>query len=267
MPPLAGFLPERRFMAVRNTTPPSRRLRKASESRSKGAARKRRLSGGELGVTPYEPMSGEYAPLQIVGVAPYCALVQVAHEDDKDDYLTCRFYDPRTKRFYDYDESDGSKNGISIAKPYGRRERGLYKVGQVFPAFLPLVRIGQNAGKATVGDDAGHPNDLDDEVGHFRDDDLKYISWMLIDCGPGRVTHFRALVNMAGGLATTDANITIDDQEIMIPAGGVWTTGDGEAPDTIPNTFDWEADDDAIVFAHWDHSTQDYVPYQIECPA
>ena len=56
--------------------------------------------------SPYNPMSGEYAPLQIPGVSPFCALMQVAAEDTHDNYVICRGYDTLTARFIDYDAPD-----------------------------------------------------------------------------------------------------------------------------------------------------------------
>ncbi len=141
--------------------------------------------------SPYNPVSGEHAPLREWGDFPYCAMMQVAAPDSYADYVMCRGYDTRRKKFVDYESGDANKPGIRVAKPYGRRVRCLYQVGQVYPAFLPLSRIGQNPGIIKPGSDDcfGHPLNLTDETltdedTHLTDYTGMYINWMLIDSGP-----------------------------------------------------------------------------------
>lgn len=119
---------------------------------------------------PFNPISGERAALVTHGVSPYCALMQIAEEDVHENYVICRGFDPRIRKFLD---------SIPVAKPYGSREAGEYTVGQVFPALLPLQRLGQTPGVASVTQ--GHPADLDEVVDNLYTDDGTAINWLLID--------------------------------------------------------------------------------------
>jgi len=133
---------------------------------------------------PYDPITGERGRLAPVRAHPYAALFQIAAEDTHEDYVVCRGYDPRDGKFYDYDGADAL--GISVAKPYGNRTTGLYQVGQIFLALLPLGPIltdtefgplGQNPGTA----ESGQPADLDETVSQLEDDNGIGINWMLVD--------------------------------------------------------------------------------------
>lgn len=130
---------------------------------------------------PYESISGEHAALKVDGVDPFCALMQVAAEDTHADYVICRGYDTRTRKFTDYEAGNADKPGFAVAKPYGKRRTGLYEVAQVFPALLPLGRKGQNPGVAA--DSSGHPADLDEEVEILYTDEGIVINWLLLDDG------------------------------------------------------------------------------------
>jgi len=141
---------------------------------------------------PYQPITGERETLRAEGVFPYCAMMQVASEDTHNNYVVCRGFDTRTKRYTDYDEDDlETKPGISVAKPYGKRGQGVYHLGEIAPAFLPLSRIGQNPGVFPSTACFGQPpnlsrfaDNLTNEVTRLTDDNGKYINWMLIDTGP-----------------------------------------------------------------------------------
>ena len=151
---------------------------------------------------PYEPMAGETAALQMTGIYPHCALMQVVEADTHCNYVVCRGYDPRDGEYHT------ETPGFAVAKPYGKRFTGMYRVGQVYPAVLPLPagfkedattvvpEIGQNPGrtKSSVGDDEclGHPPDLDTEVVLLKDDDGVYINWLLLD-GGSAVVYFELL--------------------------------------------------------------------------
>lgn len=132
---------------------------------------------------PYQPITGERAPLMVEGVFPYTAMMQVAETDTHDDYLVCRGFDVRMRRF---------SYSISVAKPMGMRYKGSYQVGQIFPAILPLQtsnasptdvpwRVGQNPGVATVSQ--GHPASLSEKVDFLKDDNGIYIAWQILDEG------------------------------------------------------------------------------------
>jgi hypothetical protein len=128
---------------------------------------------------PYQPITGERAGLLVRGQYPYCAMMQVAADDEHDDYVICRGYDPRIRRFIEYDSEDEDKPGIPVAKPYGNRIAGQYTVGHVFPAVLPLTKFGQNSGVAATSQ--GQPADLDEELEILYTDDSKPINWLLLD--------------------------------------------------------------------------------------
>jgi hypothetical protein len=123
------------------------------------------------------------------------------------------------RKFIDYEEDNDDKPGIPVAKPYGKRQTGVYRIGQVFGAFLPTQgpkdwvcpspsdvdwRVGQNPGVAETT--PGHPADLSEAINELMTDDgLKYVNWMLIDTAddliwcmlmedhPGRYTCFDVL--------------------------------------------------------------------------
>lgn len=141
---------------------------------------------------PYQPITGERAPLVVKGVFPYVAMMQVAAEDTEQDYVLCRGFDVRIARFIDYEDGNADKPGIPVAKPYGRRHAGAYSVGQIFPAILPLQtdnpsptdvpwRVGQNPGVSETT--LGHPIDLDETVDFLKDENDVFINWMLLDEG------------------------------------------------------------------------------------
>ena len=111
--------------------------------------------------------------------------MQVAAEDEFADYVICRGYDPRIKKYFDYVEGDADKVGIPVAKPWSNRSTGVYTVGHVFPAVLPLTRLGQNPGVAATSE--GQPADLDEEVEILTTtagepyDEERVINWLLLD--------------------------------------------------------------------------------------
>lgn len=144
--------------------------------------------------SPYNPVSGEQAPLVLNGVYPYTAMMQVAAEDTHQDYVICRGFDVRIGKFIDYASGDSSKPGIPVAKPYGKRSTGSYTIAQVYPAILPLQtgnpsptsvpwRVGQNPGVAATT--AGHPADLNETIEILYDTNNEVINWMLLDAGDG----------------------------------------------------------------------------------
>jgi hypothetical protein len=155
--------------------------------------RKRRQATPDFKLpSPYQPLTGEQAPLQMQGVFPYVAMMQVAAEDTERDYVLCRGFDVRIARFIDYEDGNANKPGIPVAKPYGKRHVGAYEVAQIFPAILPLQtnnpspvsvpwRVGQNPGVATVA--TGHPTDLAEKVDFLKDANDAFINWMLLDGG------------------------------------------------------------------------------------
>ncbi len=135
---------------------------------------------------PWNHLEGKPAPLEPSGISPHCAMMQVAAEDTHDNYVICRGYDPRIKKFFDYVEGDPDKVGVPVAKPWSNRTAGAYTVGQIFPAMIPLTRIGQTPGVRDPGEDEedpllGQPADLDEEVGILYTEDGKVINWLLLE--------------------------------------------------------------------------------------
>lgn len=153
--------------------------------------RKRRRPTPNLGIPPpFMPMTGEHATLRPSGIFPYCAMMQVAAEDTYTNYVICRGFDPRIRRFINYPP------GISVAKPFGRRFKGVYQIGQVFPALLPTQgpqdytppsptavdwRVGQNPGVASTPGEGGHPQSLAGVIAELIDHNSQYVNWILLD--------------------------------------------------------------------------------------
>jgi len=147
---------------------------------------------------PFQPITGERARLQVGGVSPYCAMMQVAAEDTLDDYVLCRGFDIRIPKFVNYDANDLTNNpGIPVAKPYAYRMPGIYKVGQIYAAFLPLQigvpspvevlwRVGQNPGVSSTTQ--GHPADLSEEVEILYTTAGEVINWFMVETPVESVT-------------------------------------------------------------------------------
>lgn len=138
-------------------------------------------------------MSGKHAALQVPGVFPYCVLMQVAAEDTERDYVLCRGFDPRMNRFIDYEEDNENKPGIPVAKPYGHRMKGLYRIAEMYAAALPTqgvgpnicpspttapIRLGQNPGKAQESPD--QPTSLAEEVDELYTTEGKAVNWIFL---------------------------------------------------------------------------------------
>lgn len=157
---------------------------------------------------PFSPITGEYANLRTDGIMPYCAMMQVAEEDDYEDYVICRGFDPRIQKFIDYEAANVNKPGISVAKPYGSRRTKMYNVGEIYPAFLPIQgtqvftspspiavdwRLGQNPGVVEdgSGEIGGQPSALSDTVESLVDHNEKVINWMLISSNGGDLIRFK----------------------------------------------------------------------------
>jgi len=139
---------------------------------------------------PFQPMSGENAPLQVEGVFPYSALLQIAAEDTEDNYVYCRGFDPRISKFIEYESGNSDKPGIPAGKPYGKRRPGAYNIAEVFQALLPLQttnpspasvewRISQNPGFAVGGE--GHPQSLNEKIDELYTNEGKLVNYMLVD--------------------------------------------------------------------------------------
>ncbi len=168
------------------------------------AVEKRRHVSPFYRVLPqYEPITGERAALDVPGISPYCAMMQVAAKDTHCNYVICRGYDPRDGRYYPYEDGDADKVGIPVAKPYWACSPGIYRIGQVFPAVLCLSSgakdgsktvpfIGQNPGIASGEKCQGHPLTLDEEIETLEDDNGVFVNWMLIDGGKHRVRYCTA---------------------------------------------------------------------------
>jgi len=123
---------------------------------------------------PYNPLSGQHAPIGRSFPYSRIAMMQVAEEDTHDNYVVCRGFDPECGRFL---------NTVNVAKPYGIRGTNPYVVGQVFAAAKPRTALGDTPGKAETT--VGHPADLDEAVMILTDDDGNPIAWL--DIGTAEV--------------------------------------------------------------------------------
>lgn len=145
--------------------------------------------------TPFSPLVGTHADLRAQGIFPYCAMMQVAADDDYDDYVICRGFDIRYRKFIDYEEGSADKLGVSVAKPFGSRVAGTYVIGEVYPALLPTQgsdeytppspigvnwRVGQNPGTAASALDGGQPSDLSDTISEMTDHNGLHVNWLMI---------------------------------------------------------------------------------------
>lgn len=168
---------------------------------------------------PFNPISGKYEDLKKDGIYPYCAMMQVAKDDVYDDYVVCRGFDTRIFRFVDFKENSSVSPGISVAKPFGSRGgTGSFRVGQIFPAFLPTQgvssdvfsyvppspsevqwRIGQNPGVVDGGtNDGGHPETLTDNVSVMYDHNNKVVNWMFIHASSDAHFRFQSRAELSG---------------------------------------------------------------------
>lgn len=153
---------------------------------------------------PFQPISGQQAPLKASGLWPYCVLMQVAKADIHENYCICRGFDTRMNKFVDYEQGNADKPGIPVAKPYSCRMTGLYEQWQIYAALLPIqssdsagdvsssvyrvppspitapIRLGQNPGKATISQ--GHPQYINEEVVLLRTAEGQAVNWMFLEC-------------------------------------------------------------------------------------
>lgn len=184
--------------------------------------KRRRPTPGFKVPNPFNPIQGGQANLRQDGLSPYCSMMQVAAEDIYENYVICRGFDTRILRFVDYAEGDDNKPGISVAKPFGNRVVGKYKIAEVYPALLPTQgnteftgfrqvtytppspvavewRVGQNPGKVTGGGlDGGQPEELTDAIEILYDHNNKVINWLLLDS----VRALRTLTGVATAVGT-----------------------------------------------------------------
>lgn len=222
---------------------------------------------------PINPMTVERAQLISPGDSPYCAMMQIAAEDEYDDYVICRGYDPRIKKFIDYVAGDGDKVGIPVAKPWSNRVANAYTVGHMFPAVIPLTKIGQTPGVAATTQ--GQPADLDEEIGILKTTisepyaEVIDVNWLLLDAGEGPFD--RCICELAGAMLTIDATRTVDH---VLPISGSSPLDDPTSTSetiTAYNIHDWEANDAAIARIEWNRSANSYAGqwefYQVDCPA
>lgn len=172
------------------------------------AFRKRKVATPGFGHTPWNPIQGDQANLRQDGTAPYCAMMQIAATDIYKNFVICRGFDTRILRFVDYVPGNPNKPGISVAKPFGKRQTGTYEIGEVYPALLPTQgnalftdfrqvafvppspvgvnwRVGQNPGVVVGGVQGGQPANLSEMISILYDHNGKVINWLLIDSSGG----------------------------------------------------------------------------------
>lgn len=233
--------------------------------------RKRRRPTPGFGIpSPFNPMQGANANLRQDGTSPFCAMMQVAAEDTYDDYVICRGFDPRILKFIDYADGDADNPGISVAKPFGKRVVGAYKVAEVYPAFLPTQgnnefsgfkqvtyfppspsdvswRLGQNPGVVSSGGlEGGQPENLSDAIEILYDHNGVVINWLLIDNASIGGGIEGPIVTAAGGNYTMEVSAAT-------PNASRWLGETVDVVDLSGCIFD-EPDADLInvwVWAEW----------------
>lgn len=245
--------------------------------------RKRKVSTPGYGHTPYNPFHGQHATLRQDGISPFCAMVQVAAEDTKENYLICRGFDPRILRFIDYEEGNPNKPGISVAKPFGKRRTGAYEIAEIHTAFLPTQgnveytdfhnvtyippspssvnwRLGQNPGQVDPGVEDGHPEELSDEVNILYDDNGKVINWLLVDSGSVQRDHWVGhLYASYSGAVMGFWVVPSFELDGRLPDGNQW----------VVNLYKWDFGvAGATIRVEWDHVNDRWIPIQQEyiCP-
>jgi len=81
-------------------------------------------------------------------------------------------------------------------------------------------------------------------------------------------TMIRALVNEAGGVATTDSTYNIDNVTIMQPLDtALFMSSDGAAPTEGNNQAGGELDNNAVVILGWNDEQEDWDTLVGPCPA
>ena len=169
---------------------------------------------------PYNPVRGEHNDLEIFGVFPYCAMLQVACEDNYPNHVICRGFDPRMLKFIDFEENNSEKPGISVAKPFGCRVTSggakRYRIGDIFPAVLPTQgtadydphyvppspveikwRVGQNSGVSDSSEYGGHPKCLTNKISVLYDHNGKVINWLFVHTET-KIFRFQSLEALTG---------------------------------------------------------------------
>lgn len=127
--------------------------------------------------SPYNPITGEFAPIGVPHRSSRVSIFQVIERDVYDDYLVCRGYDPDSGKLLE---------SVNVAKPYQERSTYVRKVGEIVHAIKPLAHINptQKDGLGTTAgvseDSTAHPADLDEEIDILNDEDGNPIWWLAL---------------------------------------------------------------------------------------
>lgn len=116
---------------------------------------------------PYNPLSGEHAPIGRNIDRTRIAMMQVIEADTHDNYLVCRGYDPDAKKFL---------HSVNVAKQYPIRGTFPYRVGCVLPAAKPSTMLGETSGVSATT--LGCPADLNEVINILLDDNDHPIAWL-----------------------------------------------------------------------------------------
>jgi hypothetical protein len=170
---------------------------------------------------PYDPVSGEYSPIGVPTEKIHIAMFQVIEADTHDNYIVCRGYDPTLRKFL---------NSINVAKPYDQRGAFGYVVGHVFPAAIPITRLGETSGVSETT--IGCPADLNEAIEILLDDDSNPVRWL--DISSGGV--IRVISGVLDGALDAGGSATMS----------IWELNDGET-DWVNESTD--TSDNMTVFA------------------
>ncbi len=182
---------------------------------------------------PFNAVTGEHDDLREYGVYPYCAMMQIAEDDEHENFVICRGFDPRLLRFVDYEADNIKKPGISVAKPFGKRTVGTYQKAEIYAAVLPIQgnatpytppspvevkwRLGQNPGYVALGaEEGGQPGSLDDEVAILYDHNDKVINWILLDSAKSSTSRTITGIATDVGIEETGDFVGLEYADVLI---------------------------------------------------
>ena len=164
-------------------------------------------------LSPFNPISGQYAGMGGPSVASRISMAQVIEADTYDNVLVCRGWD--------LDKDPNCKyliNRMVVGKPYGVRGTFPYAVGNMLPVVKVRTHFGDTPGMAHTT--VGQPADLNEAVDILVDDDGKPVAWLVLDGSGGS-----ALIGKLDKTLSYDGSATVS----------VWTGDSGSESDSGEN--------------------------------